>query len=70
MTRNIGTVDRVLRFLVGLALIALALGLHDPANAPASGLWWGWIGLVPLLTAIFGTCPAYSLLGMSTCGKA
>ena len=29
--------------------------------------WWGWIGVVPLLTGLAGTCPAYKLLGMSTC---
>ena len=58
-----------MRFVVGLVLIALALGLHDPGNSPQSNLWWGWIGLIPLATAIFGTCPVYSLLGMNTCKK-
>jgi hypothetical protein len=69
MQQNVGSLDRALRFVVGLGLIALALGLHDPANAPQSGLWWGWIGIIPLATSIFGTCPVYSLLGLSTCGK-
>jgi hypothetical protein len=64
MTTNIGTIDRILRALAGFALIAFALGYILP------GTGWnlaGWIGLVPLLTAVFGTCPAYSLFGVSTC---
>jgi hypothetical protein len=51
--------DRVLRAVVGLALIALVF--VGPQTA------WGWIGLVPLATAIFGWCPPYALLGISTC---
>ncbi len=59
MTRNEGTVDRVLRVIVGLVLIALALtGTFSP---------WGWIGVVPLVTGLVGTCPIYSLLGIRTC---
>jgi len=60
MNRNIGTIDRVLRILVGVVLIALTV----------SGTigWWGWIGAVPLLTGLLSTCPAYSLLGVKTCG--
>lgn len=59
MKINVGTVDRVLRIVVGLVLIGLA----------ASGKVgvWGWIGLVPLLTGVFRFCPAYTLLGMNTC---
>lgn len=59
--KNIGTVDRALRAIVGLALIALAL--------TNSGMAWGWIGIVPLATAIFSTCPAYSLIGLNTCAR-
>lgn len=59
MTRNVGSIDRVLRIVVGLALIASAAGgWFSP---------WGYIGVVPLLTAIFGFCPAYTLLGLNTC---
>ena len=59
MTRNEGTVDRVLRVLVGLVLIVMALrGLYTP---------WTWIGVVPLLTGLVGFCPLYRLLGMNTC---
>ena len=61
---NVGTVDRVVRIVVGLALIAFALGYLAPG---ASYRWIGWIGVIPLFTAAFGTCPLYSLLGMSTC---
>jgi hypothetical protein len=61
---NVGTIDRVVRIVVGLALIAFALGYIAPG---VSLRWIGWIGVIPLATAIFGTCPLYSLLGMSTC---
>ncbi|KPF68032.1 hypothetical protein IP84_11320 [beta proteobacterium AAP99] len=60
MKANVGNIDRVLRFAVGLLLIALA----------ATGVVgvWGWIGVVPLATALFRFCPAYTLLGINTCG--
>ncbi|AXK79458.1 DUF2892 domain-containing protein [Pseudolabrys taiwanensis] len=63
MPVNVGTVDRIVRVVVGLALIAFALGYIAPGT---SWSWVGWIGIVPILTAIFSTCPAYSLLGLST----
>lgn len=63
MTRNIGTIDRLLRVVVGAALIAFALGYI----APGTGWnWVGWIGVLPLLTALVGNCPAYSAIGCST----
>lgn len=59
MTSNIGSIDRVLRILIGLGLISLVfVGPQTP---------WGWIGVVPLATAVIGWCPAYSLLGIKTC---
>ncbi len=64
MTTNIGTVDRIVRFIIGIALIALAAGYVPGYPAQL----WAWIGLVPLLTAAFGTCPVYTVLGVSTCG--
>jgi hypothetical protein len=60
MKCNSGTIDRVLRVVAGLVLIALA------ATGKVGA--WGWIGIVPLLTGAVGYCPAYTLLGMNTCG--
>jgi len=64
MITNVGTVDRALRIVAGLALLAFAMGWI----APGTGFnWVGWIGVVPIITALIGSCPAYSLLGVSTC---
>jgi len=57
--KNVGGIDRILRIVVGLVLVGLA--------ATSSVGWWGWIGVVPLLTGLVGACPAYKLLGMNTC---
>ena len=63
MTINMGSFDRLARLIVGAALIAFALGYI----APGTGWnWVGWIGVIAILTALFGTCPAYSLFGWST----
>ena len=63
MVTNVGTIDRALRIVIGLVLIAYALKL----GLPSTGWnWVGWIAVVPLLTAFIGTCPLYSLLGVST----
>ncbi|CAG9182297.1 MULTISPECIES: YgaP family membrane protein [Cupriavidus] len=59
MQANVGTLDRTLRIVIGLALIVLAATGHIGA--------WGWIGIVPLATGILRICPAYSLLGVKTC---
>ena len=59
---NMGTVDRVLRAVVGIALIAGFFLLPD-----LSWRWVLWIGAVPLVTALMGWCPAYTLLGWSSC---
>lgn len=61
MSRNVGTLDRWLRILVGLGLLALIVVLDGAAR------WFGLIGLVPLITGMAGSCPAYSLLGIRTC---
>jgi hypothetical protein len=59
MNANVGNLDRAIRILVGLALIALeVLGKVGP---------WGYVGIVPLATGLFRYCPAYSLLGVRTC---
>lgn len=56
---NVGGADRILRIIAGLVLIALVfVGPQTP---------WGWLGLIPLATGLLRTCPAYSLLGISTC---
>jgi hypothetical protein len=61
LKKNIGSADRVFRILLGLGLISLVfVGPHTA---------WGWIGVIPLFTALFGTCPLYSLIGISTCPK-
>lgn len=59
MKANVGGIDRTLRIVVGLLLIALA--------ATGTVGAWGWIGVVPVLTGLFKFCPAYTLLGMNTC---
>ena len=65
MSMNVGNADRVIRIIVGLALIAFAI----PIGFPNTGWnWIGWIGIMPILTAIVGTCPAYSLIGFSSTG--
>lgn len=64
MTGNMGLIDRVIRVIVGILLIAYAI----PIGFGATGWnWVGWIGVVPLATGLLGNCPLYSLLGVSTC---
>jgi len=59
MKANEGNLDRTLRVVVGLGLLATVfIGPQTP---------WGWVGLMPLATGIFGLCPIYSLLGINTC---
>ncbi len=60
MKCNVGGIDRTLRIVVGIVLIVLA------ANDIVG--WWGWLGFIPLATGIFRFCPAYPLLGISSCG--
>ncbi len=59
MKTNVGGIDKILRVVVGVALMAMAA-------AGVVGVW-GWIGAVPVLTGLLGVCPAYSLLGVNTC---
>ncbi|MGM8936166.1 YgaP family membrane protein [Pseudomonas neustonica] len=61
MKTNVGTIDRVIRILLGMLLIGLSL-------TGTIGLW-GWIGVVPLATGVMRFCPLYPLLGISTCSK-
>lgn len=59
MKMNVGSMDRTLRIIAGVILVGLAA-------TGAVGVW-GWIGVVPLVTGLFKFCPAYAILGMSTC---
>lgn len=61
MTKNIGQIDKLARIVAGALLITLAaMGII--------GLW-GFVGIVPLATALLGNCPAYSIFGINTCPK-
>lgn len=57
--KNEGNIDRIIRIIVGLTLVALAA-------TGAVGVW-GWIGFAPLATGLMGWCPAYMLFGIKTC---
>lgn len=59
MRKNVGTVDRVIRIVVGASLIAASLLGYIGA--------WGWVGIIPLATGLFRVCPAYLPFGLSTC---
>lgn len=59
MKSNVGNIDRVIRIVVGLAIVA-------GAATGAIGMW-GWIGVLPIATATLGVCPAYLPLGINTC---
>jgi hypothetical protein len=59
MIKNVGSLDRTLRIVAGLALVALTASGQVGA--------WGWIGVVPLSTGLLGWCPAYTLFGIKTC---
>lgn len=58
MKCNVGTIDRVIRIVVGLALIAWALFFAGPI--------WAYLGVLPLLTGLIRWCPAYSLISINT----
>ena len=62
MTKNVGGIDRVLRIVVGLALIA---GFF--LNTDGAYRWAHLLGIIPLATGLLSTCPLYSILGISTC---
>ncbi len=59
MTQNVGGIDRILRITIGLALTAAA--------ATGTVGWWGYLGVLSLLTGLVGRCPPYALLGFNTC---
>jgi hypothetical protein len=58
MKKNIGSIDKSLRILLGLAIIIIGIFYES---------WLGLVGIIPILTAFIGFCPLYSLIGVSTC---
>ena len=60
MKANVGSIDRTLRIIIGLLIIAAGFYFQS---------WWGLVGIVPLGTALIGWCPAYLPFGISTCRK-
>ncbi len=59
MKKNIGKVERIIRIVAGIGVLALAfVGPRTP---------WAYLGIVPLATGLIGWCPPYALLGVSTC---
>ena len=60
MKVNVGSADRVVRILLGLAIIAIGIIYQS---------WWGLVGILPIFTAIARWCPAYLPFGISTCKK-
>ncbi len=60
MKKNVGNIDKVIRIVLGLAIGGLGIAYQS---------WWGLIGLLPIATALVGSCGVYTLLGISTCKK-
>ncbi len=58
--KNVGSIDRVIRIIAGVAILGAGYYFKN---------WWGAIGIVPLVTALLGWCPAYSLFGINTGAK-
>lgn len=57
--KNVGGIDKILRIIIGLGLISIVfVGPQTP---------WGWLGIIPLGTGLFGFCPLYTLIGLNTC---
>lgn len=60
MQCNVGGIDRILRIVAGIAIIGAGVYFQN---------WWGAVGAVPLLTGLFGFCPMYLPIKLSTCKK-
>lgn len=61
LPRNVHEIERIVRVLVGIGVLSLAfVGPKTP---------WAWLGLVPIVTGLLGTCPLYTLFGISTCPR-
>jgi hypothetical protein len=61
MQTNVGTIDRLVRVIIGVVLLAAVFAVEGSAR------WFGLIGIVPLVTALLRWCPLYTLLGLNTC---
>ena len=62
MKQNVHNVERIIRIIIGLAIVSLAfVGPQSP---------WAWLGLIPVATGLIGWCPPYAMLGINTCKKA
>lgn len=61
MKKNVGGIDRILRIVLGLALLVFAF------VGPEGVKMWGFIGIVPLATGLLNFCPLYSIMGLNTC---
>lgn len=62
MTKNLANWDRVLRIVVGLILLGWPLAWYGPENITP----WGYLGLIPFVTGLLGSCPVYTLFGWNT----
>ncbi|HPY41334.1 MAG TPA: DUF2892 domain-containing protein [Thiolinea sp.] len=60
MIHNIGKTDKIIRIILGIAILVLGYMYHS---------WWGLVGLIPLGTALLGYCPLYPLVGVNTANK-
>ena len=60
MKQNVGKIDRIVRFTIGTAIVVAGMVLHS---------WWGLLGIIPILTAVVGWCPAYVPFGISSCAR-
>lgn len=61
MNTNVGSIDRVIRIVIGLVVLSLPFWLNTPLR------WLGLIGVIPIVTGLAGRCPGYCLFGLSTC---
>ena len=60
MNKNVGSTDKVIRIIIGAAIVGAGVSFKS---------WWGAVGIVPILTALMGWCPPYALLGINTSKK-
>ncbi len=58
MKKNMGRIDRIIRIVLGLAVIGIGIAMQS---------WWGLLGLIFLITSFMNYCPIYTLFGMKTC---